>query len=295
MRIERLVKSKMLSVVKRPIFAHDLVNPPAEDRNCDVNLLLTNSKGRINLVKESVGLQTRYSLSILDPSSLGLSTSEQNTVNRFIRDLVLASNLLLRHAALSTLEGDLAESHIEFKQSESKVVVEDTPQGKHITITETIMLRDSVHVTIGFTEEIDEDRLAFNLGLINKVNKNKLPKDTTLELVNLKKALNEYENAMSVFDRLMIFKHLFNSIELAVNWDGIDRRGSVFDTEVATTASLQVLEVTGWRKFYDRTKHVDRTPKDITAFIRGMENLPSLLMPLRLASETLIIDRLKRL
>jgi len=286
----------MISTIKRPIFAHDLINPPSEDRNCDVSLILINSKGRINLVKEGVGiLQTRYMLSIADPLSLGLLNSEQNTIELFIKDLVLACNLVLRHAVLSKLEGDLTQSNIEFKQPEAKVIEENTPQGKHITITEVLTLGESIHLTVGLNEEIDEGKMISNLALVNKVNRNKLSAHGKAQLVNLGKSLSEYESAMLSFDRLIIFKHLFNSLELATNWDGTDRKGSCLDTEVANVTGIQMSEVCDWREFYNRTKHIDRTPKDITAFVKGTENLPQKLMTLRFASEIAIIDRLKKL
>ncbi len=39
--------------VKRPVFAHDFVNPPAEDRSCDIDIKLINPTGAINLTKDS--------------------------------------------------------------------------------------------------------------------------------------------------------------------------------------------------------------------------------------------------
>lgn len=115
-----------------------------------------------------------------------------------------------------------------------------------------------------------------------------------IEMDNLKKSLTEYETGMKVFDRLMVFKHIFNSLELATNWDGSDRQGSSFDMQVATITGLQTSEVTEWRRFYNRTKHIDREPKEIAEFVQGMQNLPYFLKPLRLASNTVIFDRLKR-
>jgi len=288
----------MLSAVKRQIFAHDFLNPPGVDTSCDVTLKIVNSKGRIDLTKEKVNFQTQYLLLILDPSSLGLSSSEQNIVDSFTENLLLAANLLLQRAALMTLGGGLIQSQVEFKQPEHRVVVEDRPEGKHITITEVIMLRDTIHITIGFSEEIDEDKLVSHLELINKVNEadiDTVSGDTKIKLSNLKKSLNEYKNAMSVFDRLMIFKHLFNSLELATNWDGVDRKGSDLDNEVVKISMLQTSEMCNWREFYNRTKHIDRTPIDLRTFITGIESLPSFLKPIRLAVETMIIDRLKLL
>jgi len=42
----------MLSAIKRDIFAYHLMNPPDENRHCDITLTLTNSKGRVNLTKK---------------------------------------------------------------------------------------------------------------------------------------------------------------------------------------------------------------------------------------------------
>lgn len=282
----------MLSSVKSFIFAHSLINPPSLNNSCDVNLILTNSKGKINLIKENVGLQTKYSLSISDPLTLGLLTPEQNVVDRFVRNLLLAMNLHLRRTALSIFGGDVAQPDIEFKQPEGNVRVEETPEGKHIVITETVFLRDTFHVTMGFSEEIDENKVLSTLELINKLNKNKSTENVKVN--NLTKSLVEYESAMAVFDRLMIFKHLFNSLELATNYDGCNRYGQSLDTEVATVTGSQVSEVSEWRNFYNRTKHIDREPKEISEFVQGIEKLPYLLESLRAALNTLIIDRLKR-
>lgn len=62
----------MFFEVKRPVFAHDFVNPPAEDRSCDIDIKLINPSGSINLTKESSGIQTRYLLTVSDSSLIGL-------------------------------------------------------------------------------------------------------------------------------------------------------------------------------------------------------------------------------
>jgi hypothetical protein len=160
----------MISNIECPIFAHDLMNPPSVIRNSDVTLVPLNSKGRINLDKDGVGLQTRYKLKITDPMSLGLLNSEQETRELFITDLVLALNLSLRRTAFSRLEGDLTESRIEFKQADTKVVVERTPEGQHVKVTDVIAFRDSVHITTGITEEIASETIATAFSFRNGYN-----------------------------------------------------------------------------------------------------------------------------
>jgi hypothetical protein len=268
------------------------MNPPSEGSNCDITLNLVNSNGRLNLTKVRAGFQTRYLLLIPEAHSLGLLSSEQNKVDLFIENLILAANLILHKTALSTLEGDLPESQVEYKRQEIEEIVEDKPYGRHITITDTVIITEKVEVMMEFAEEIDENRLISLLQQINRVSITKLQNNTPMELVNLKKSFNEYRNAMSVFDRLMIFKHLFNSLEFATNSDGMDRTGPNLDNEVAKITNLQTSDVCEWRQFYDRAKHVDRKGKDLTTFIEGMKNLPNFLVPLRLATQAVIFARI---
>ena len=285
----------MLSLVKRQLFAHDLINPPSEGSSYDITLKLVSSKGCINLTKVSAGFQTEYLLSIPDAKSLGLTSSQQNEVDLFIGNLVLAANLVLRRVALSTIEGRLPESQVEFKQHEPEVVVENRPNGKHVTVTDRAYARACFHVMKSFAEEMDENKVVSYLQFVNKIAIVEPPNKNRLELVNLKKSFNEYRNAMSVFDNLMIFKSLFNSLEFATNFNGKNRREQELDNEVAKITGLQILDVCKWRQFYNRTKHPDRTPEEVKDFSMGKENLHEFIAPLRLAVEAVIIDRLNRL
>ena len=85
----------------------------------------------------------------------------------------------------------------------------------------------------------------------------------------------------------MIFKHLFNSLELSANWNGVDRRGNSLDREIAGTSGIPVTDAEKWRRFYDRSKHVDRTEKDAAEFVEGLGT-----PPLRAATTSVILDRL---
>lgn len=284
----------MISSVKFQLYAHDLRNPPTEGTTFDITLKLVNSSGRLNLTKVSPGFQTFYWLFIPEAHSLGLLSSEQNKIDLFKDNLILAANLVLHKTALSARKGDLNEPKVEYKRQEPETTVEETPNGKHITITETVIPTDKVEVMIGFTEEIDENVWVSILQQINEVSIKKLQNNAQTKLVNLNKSFNEYRNAMEVIsDRLIIFKHLFNALELASNFDGKDRKGSELDDEVARITKLQASTVCEWRCFYDRAKHVDRTTKDIMTFMEGMKKLSEYLLPLRSATQTVILNRLK--
>lgn len=284
----------MISRVKFQLYAHDLRNPPTEGTTCDINLKLTNSNDRLKLTKVSPGFQTLYLLSIPEAHHLGLLSSEQNKIDLFKENLILAANLILHKTALSARKSDLNVPEVEYKQQESKVIEEETSKGKHITITNTVIVTDKVEVMIGFTEEIDESMWVSILQQINTLSIKKLQNSTQVPLINLKKSFNEYRNAMEVIpDRLIIFKHLFNALELASNFDGKDLKGLEFDNEVARITKLQASEVREWRCFYDRTKHVDRTSRDMATFMEGIKKLPEILLPLRVATQAVILDRLK--
>jgi len=285
----------LLSSIESPVFVHDLQNPPTEDRSCNFEITVVNSKQRIVLEKQDVGLQTRYLLKVQDVMSLGLASVDQRGMENVIKDLVLASNLSLQRACVSTMKGDLFRPEIQIKVPEAPVRVEHTPEGVHVFITETMIARDSIHVTIGTKEELDEEQTISNLRLLRKLNRHAISTTTTTPVTSLSKALSEFESAMTVFPRLMIFKHLFNSLELSTNWDGANRTGDSLDNEVAKIPGIGVTEVEKWRNFYNRTKHVNRTPKDVTEFVGGLENLSETLMPVRRASTSMITDRLRKL
>ncbi len=281
----------MISEIGHVVFAHVIANPPSLQRHSSIDLTLTNSKGRVRLVKVGEGLQTKYSLTVTDPSSLGLPSFGRRNVELFIGDVVLACNLALRQTALSTIKYAPSQADVKY-QRPRKVTVENRPEGQHITFTDTHHRNESVYFAQPFSEAIDEDQILSNLMLVNKTDRHRLSTDHKMELVNLVKSLGEFENAMSVFDRLAIFKHLFNSLELATNWDGKDRRGKTFDVEAANLSSVPESDISVWRDFYNRTKHVDSTSDDTTKFVKGIENLPDILMPLRSATEAGIIKRL---
>ena len=281
--------------IESAVFVHDLQNPPAEDRSCDIDLTIVNSKGRITLAKQAVGLQTKYLLQVPDAESIGFTSFEQNDVEQEIKDLILASNLSLQRACLSTLGSELPRPEIQTEPAESPVKVEHTPQGVQITLSAAVGIGAYVQMRIGTKEELDEGRTLSNLGILRKLKRHKISTTPAIPAVTLSKALSEYENAMTVFPRLMIFKHLFNSLELSTNSDGTDRRGESLDKEVAKISGIAETDVGRWRDFYNRTKHVDKTPRDVTEFFAGLGSITETLMPLRRALTPIITERLGRI
>jgi len=275
--------------IRRPIFAHDFLNPPREDRSCNIDIVITTPSSKLDIVKETPGLQTRYTLTIDDPSIIGLTSSERAMVDKAVKDLILAFNLSLVRTCLSTVGGDLYSAEVETKTPETKVTIEETPKGKSIKVVETIVFRDTVYMTIGTKEEISEQQVIANLNKIIMVNRFS-PRPSLVRESNLSKALNEYEIAMSTFDRLRIFKSLFNTIEFCTNWTGTDYRGQVLDANVAAITTIPQSDIEFWRNFYNRTKHVDKTTLEASTFVQGMEKLPEILPTIREAAKKLIVN-----
>jgi len=283
------------SSIETSVFVHDLTNPPAEDRSCNIDLTIVGSKHRIVLTKRDVDAQTEYVLRVPVASSIGLTSLDQRDNEQAIRDLVLALNLDLKRVCVSVVRGELSGAEVRVTPSESPVEVQQTPQGLEITVREHAIVREVVHITDVTTEEIDETQAIEVFQLIKKLNRHGLPGNIEPQVLNLSKALTEYENAMTVFPRLMIFKHLFNSLELSTNWNGVDRKGSSLDREVAGASGIPMTNAEKWRRFYDRSKHVDRTAKDASEFVGGLATISDDLVPLRRATTSVILDRLHRL
>ncbi|MGB6680475.1 MAG: hypothetical protein WBF08_03995 [Candidatus Bathyarchaeia archaeon] len=284
-----------LSSMKFSIYAHHLPNPPAEDRNCDIDLEIVNAKGKMTLRKQDVGLQTRYVLMIPDTGSIGVTSYEQKDVDEAIKDLILACNLSLNITCLSTLKGDLDKPEIQTKAKEFPNEIESDSEELHVRIHETIVIRESVHITIKENEELDENQVIENFRLLRKLSRHTISVDGPISIISLSKALSEFEIAMTVFSRLMVFKHLFNSLELSINWDGIPREGDALDREVVKVSGIEKETIVNWRRLYNRTKHVDRTAEDSMEFIKGLENMGQMLIPLRKVTSSLILNRIQKL
>ncbi|MEM3333106.1 MAG: hypothetical protein QW745_02720, partial [Thermoplasmata archaeon] len=76
-------------------------------------------------------------------------------------------------------------------------------------------------------------------------------------------ALFEYEAAMSSLNRLIIFKHLYNSLEIITNIDGIDRKSEELDSQMSYITRANKDDCKRWRNIYNRMKHIYRNVSDV--------------------------------
>jgi len=285
--------SENIDKISRNVYVHYPVNPPTVGLGLNVQLNLINAK-HLEIENWQNGEQPNFTLKINDPKSIGLHDFQEYDVEKFVNDMILACNLILKKAAFSRHTSDSTRSVVERKKMPPpKSEVEDTPQGKKITITEIVQITDSVHITAGFEDGLDENEM---LELLSKIRQVKnVNVSTNLKVNDLRKSLNEYESSMSTFERLSIFKNLFSSLELSTNYDGNDRMGFDLDKEVNTITGVDTTKIEDYRKFNARTKHIDRNKQDEKEYQEGLNKLGEKIIYLREASQKTIIARLKSL
>lgn len=283
----------MQFIIRQHLFAYEFINPPAHDRQFNIDLRITNSSGAFQLIKEAAGFQTGYLLEILKPTEVGFTTAENSVLNKDLKNLVLAFNLALSRIVFITIKSEFAKVNTQFQPVEPWSTVEQNESQTVAHLSEHVTISDSVSMMVGTSEDIDEDLVIKIFKKIQSMKKFGIQPSSLITIVNLSKAFGEYENSITSFDRLVMFKHLFNTIELSTNWDGKNREGDDLDKEIAQISGVQQADAKDWREFYNRTKHVDRTSIDVTNTIQGIQNLPSLLGPVRECARKIIFDRLK--
>ena len=151
--------SDSIDKIKRNVFVHDPTNPPAVGHGLNAEINHVNDK-HLKIENWQGGEQPNFTLIINDPKAMGLQDFQENNVEQFVNDLILSCNLVLKRAVFSRQSFDSARSTVERKKmSPPESKVEDTPQGKKVTITEVVRITDSIHITVGFKDELDEEKV----------------------------------------------------------------------------------------------------------------------------------------
>ena len=270
------------------------------------------SRANIELVNQQkgyFGLQqidgghplTDYILSIDSPSGLHFSSTEGDISENRINDIVLAMNLTLTEAALSR-EGkvlskpEIVQTDERRQEDDANTVLEKVQQITSENITrstdETIGISEDHSVVLGRAQQqMDESIVLSNLHLIDKADRHIENHQGNIAKHNLSKALGQYEKAFNQIDRKEIFKDIFNAVEDSINWDR-RRDGLDLNKELSAVASIPVNKAEGWRKMYVRLKHPDYR-QQLTEYQQTLGQIPNELIPLRLAANKVITERLK--
>jgi hypothetical protein len=279
--------------LSRKVFVHEVINPPYAGHSIDAKINILNSKHlEISDLKKDDGQQS-FTLKIIDSTSLGLQNFQEYNVEIFFDRILLACNLVLKSAAFSRHKSDSSHTIIERESSQSSgTKITRTPEGIIIEVNETLGITVSTHITAGFEENLDENRV---LDILKKFDRLEGTNKTNLQVGDIKKSLDEYSAGMSSFDRIGIFKHLYSSMELATNCDGNDRTGSRLDNEVNKIVGTPSLTVQNWREFNDRSKHINRNSQEEKWYQENLSRLGEKLSPLRETCQKIILDRLQNI
>lgn len=280
--------------ISRTIYVHDIDNPPATGQSMNVHLNVINSKHLLISDWDASTQPPSFTLKVIDPTSIGLPDLQDYNVEKFVDRVLLACNLVLKSAVFTRHGADPSRTVIERKLPEPNAthVKEETTQGEHrVEITEVVQITDEVHIHFEFRDDLDEKLV---LIILNKISKLEiLTVSKNLNIVDLKKSLMVYADAMSSNERVGIFKNLYSSIEIATNCDGVDRAGRALDSEVNRITGTPTLSMQDWREFNDRLKHINRTPTEEAAYQNGLLRIGEKINPLRETSQKVILHRLK--
>ena len=270
-------------------FAYDIVNESkSSDLIDDIEIKVVDSSN-INFSKEREGNQIKYKLLIPEQIVAGLEDEE----------ILLSINLLMSYAVLTCSERP--------KEDIEKDPVTGMPSYKvKLLALAPIQLTDNLQsfswlviypsILYGrIKEQIYEKALLNMLADIKTLNINSQSYSNDEKLVNIKNSLLSYKGAMNSTEAQDRFKQLFNSLELALKYDGSDERGEKFDKEVSNISRINTEQIKTWRRFYNKLKHGAQNAEDVNLIAKGVSNFYKDLPFLRHTANVVIHKRMREL
>jgi hypothetical protein len=231
----------------RYVFCHDLINPPTQSRQCFVHLYLVKSSDLFDIKKEnSESSETAYSVHIPNGHNLGFTTSEQGELEKEFYNLILAFNLNVDRACLTSKQGEFFSEKVTPKPSEPKASVTKSDGGYHIESEETVVVREETKTGLGISAVIEEIKIVETFRKIQQLRRFERKSASQLRALNLNTALSKYENGIAEYEPVIKFKHLFSSLEDVINLNGT-KTGGAFDSEVQRIVSVSNTIATEWR------------------------------------------------
>lgn len=285
--------------LNKTVYCHDITHPPKEHRGNDIYLIFNGSDSMIHLRRipqshRDKSFVTQYSMVIFDPLSVGFTSDDRNTIDRELRNLLLAFNLLLCRVCILGTYTSFSDLDIEPDIPESQSHVDKIGNRYEVHLSESITVRNNIFAEIGVKDSVDDKQV---VNLFNKLQRSKRfepnPNSTKQE-VNLDKSLSEYEQAMSNFEIDYKFKHLFNSLEYSTNINGEKLRYG-FDSFYTDLVKSPSTDVTQWRTLYNRTKHVQENSNHVKAYIYGLQSSREYVLELRKSCRDMILRRVHEL
>ena len=276
-----------------------------------LNLLIKNKN--IFSIEQDENYSRKIKIAIKDNNSFLLPNDYE--LYYFLYDLLLAFNLNFKESFLAPfkppfyLDNNDTTSPIKIKNLSSSPSQVQLKNSQNIKVSgkifSTTIRMGRVEGDIDINETIVLDYM--NFITTTNVHTSGFKTDPNHKIdhvwINIKLSLLEYESALSSFIPMIRFKHLFNSLELAINCDGIDRiddkNYDAFADEVVkiTNNANDKSSINVYRKTYNRFKHAV-TIKDATqikTFDNGYLDLFNSLPNLRQICNKVIFNKIKEL
>ena len=241
-------------VVEKIVFLHDILNEPGR-------MSTVGSVSIIDTMELKLGrFQSDYGDAYKLESSIQLNANDMASDNLYVDDLLLAINLNSKRGILSRIAFPWQNNSSTYPiMRAGNITLNDRVQGFTTTIPYPFMAPEP------FEENITEAQINRSLTFIQSTNAHMLAFDEDIKKTNIKLALLEYETAMSSFISYIRFKHLFDSLEIVTNYDGIRRESSNFDEYLSQQIDVDTTKIGNWRKLYNRLKHAAENSTDIHA------------------------------
>lgn len=278
---------------ERHVYCHDLVNPPAQNHSCDVDLKLTNSSGLISIERvETDSAESAYLITVPSGNNLGFKRTEQADLEVDFANLVLGFNLTQERICMNFKRGHYPPFKVTPKVPASKTSVLKRDGGFHLHSEDTVVVRDEAYTISHIWGTFGEDKVADIFQKIQKLGRSEKKNVSQLETMNLNDALSKYESGIAEFERLVKFKHFFNSLELVTNMAGKQLYGDDLDNAVQSISSVSKTDVNEWRHFYNRTKHIQEGSDHIKTYYEGIDILHERLPAIRTCLNEILLSKL---
>lgn len=236
--------------ISKSVYCDDLINPPAHDRKCSINLDVANTV-LIQFIKENrTNAGTRYLLRLPQAKSTGFTSYEQNIVSHEFDNLILAFNLVLERVCTTSKSSEFAMDSITFKKRLQSSNVRRIGNKVIVDITDgNIDIREDVQVTVIHSAKVEERTILEAFHNLQKLRMFQINGNSSIRENNLKKSLQNYSNAMEEENMVLKFRDLFTALEVCININGIERKDGPFDNEVSNLSGTSPNTVERWRLF----------------------------------------------
>ena len=278
------------------INAHHLTNPPPEKSASLVNFRFVNLN-HLQVRDLSDDLHTEWEIVIPNPSQIYFKGSDYNQVKSEVANLILAANLTLKRACVTLGRSSFSDIRINLKPIPNSSTSRIIKKGKvtNVIMNESLSLKDYISVAVKGNETFDEKEV---LSIFKKLQdfdvfgSSHISNNAIIQNTNIRNALDEFTRAMEPVDKLSKFKHLYNSLEFIVNFDGKDRTGPDFTKEVKNLTNESAVTLGLWHDLYRRSKHPGKIPTHVKTFKQGKEELSNILPDLKKHCSEIMLTRL---